>query len=100
MQALLQQAQKMQQNVQEAEREAEAFQAEGSAGGGAVTCVASGKYQLVSVKIKPEAVSSTDVEMLEEMICLAANAALSKVKQNFDDALKKATGGMSIPGLS
>lgn len=100
MQALLQQAQKMQKDMQRAQQEAEAHIAEGSSGGGAVTFVVNGKNEVVSVTIKPEAVDPSDIEMLQDMIRLAANDALNKIRQNTDEKLAQVTGGMSIPGLS
>ena len=98
MQALLQQAQKMQKEMQKAQLEAESFEAEGSAGGGAVRCTVNGKYEVLSVAIKPEAVDPKDVEILQDMVKAAANDALGKVKANFDQKLSKVTGGAGVPG--
>ena len=100
MQALLQQAQKMQKDMQKAQAEAEAFEAEGSVGGGAVKIKVKGTYEMVSVEIKPEVVDPSDVELLQDMIKSAANEALTKVRQNTESKLAKVTGGMNIPGLS
>jgi DNA-binding YbaB/EbfC family protein len=100
MQALLQQAQKMQKDMQRAQQEAEAYIAEGSAGGGAVTFVVNGKNEVVSVAIKPEAFDPSDIELLQDMVRMAANDALNKVRKNTDAKLAQVTGGMSIPGLS
>ncbi|MFM8888832.1 MAG: YbaB/EbfC family nucleoid-associated protein, partial [Solirubrobacterales bacterium] len=49
MNALLQQAQKMQKEMQKAQEEAEAYEVEGSAGGGVVTCKINGKYECLAV---------------------------------------------------
>jgi DNA-binding YbaB/EbfC family protein len=100
MQALLQQAQKMQKDMQRAQQEAEAHIAEGSAGGGAVSFVVNGKNEVVSVTIKREAVDPSDVEMLQDLVRLAANDALNKIRKHTDEKLSQVTGGMSIPGLS
>lgn len=100
MQALLQQAQRMQKDMQKAQVEAEAFEAEGSVGGGAVKIKANGKYEVVSVEIKPEAVDPSGIELLEDMVKSAANDALTKIRQNTESKLSKVTGGMNIPGLS
>jgi DNA-binding YbaB/EbfC family protein len=99
MQGLLQQAQKMQKDMQRAQQEAEAFEAEGSAGGGAVKIKARGTNEILSVTIAPEAVDPSDVEVLQEMILLAANAALAEVRKNSEEKLSKVTGGMKIPGM-
>lgn len=98
MQALLQQAQKMQKEMQKAQVEAEAYEVEGSAGGGAVTCRINGKYECLAVAIKPEAVDPSDVEMLQDLVKAATNDALSKVRSNFDEKLSKVTGGVTAPG--
>lgn len=100
MQALLQQAQKMQKDMQKAQVEAEAFEAEGSVGGGAVKIKVNGKYEVVSVEIKPEAVDPSDIELFQDMVKSAANDALTKIRQNTESKLSKVTGGMNIPGVS
>jgi len=97
MQALLKQAQKMQKDMQQAQQEAEAFEAEGSAGG-AVRVVMNGKYEVVTVKITPEACDPSDVEVLEDMVRVAVNDAVQKVRKNSDEKLSRVTGGMGIPG--
>lgn len=99
MQALLKQAQKMQKDMQQAQIEAEAFEAEGSAGGGAVRVVLNGKYDVVTVKIAPEACDRSDVEMLEDMVRVAVNDAVQKVRKNTDEKLSSVTGGMGMPGM-
>ncbi|MFO0417092.1 MAG: YbaB/EbfC family nucleoid-associated protein [Pseudomonadota bacterium] len=100
IQALMQQAQKMQKEMQRVQAEAELFEAEGSAGGGAVKVTANGKNEILSVVIKPEAVDPADVEVLQDMIRLATNDALGKVRKNTEENLSRVTGGMNIPGLS
>jgi DNA-binding YbaB/EbfC family protein len=99
MQALLQQAQKMQRDMQVAQTQAEAFEAEGSVGGGAVKIKVNGKYEVLAVEIKPEAVDPSGVDILQDMIKAAANEAISKIRSNTDTMLSKVTGGMSVPGL-
>ena len=98
MQALLQQAQKMQKDMQIAQQEAESFVAEGRAGGGAVVCVVNGKNEVMSVAIKPEAI--TDIDLLQDMVRIAANDALNQIRKNTEQKLNQVTGGMNIPGLS
>lgn len=99
MQGLLQQAQKMQKDMQRAQEEAESFEVEGSAGGGAVTFVVNGRHEVLRVSVKPEAVDPNDVELLQDMILAAANDAFSKVRKNTEETLAKVTGGMKMPGL-
>ena len=99
MQGFLQQAQQMQKDLARAQEEAEQFEADGSAGGGAVKVVVNGKNEVVSVSLQPESLEPGNREVLEDMIRLAANAALSKIKQNTQQKVSAVTGGISIPGL-
>jgi DNA-binding YbaB/EbfC family protein len=99
MQGLMKQAQKMQEDLARAQQEAEQFSAEGSAGGGMVKVVVSGKYEIQSVAIARDVVNPDDIEMLQDLIVAASNEALEKVKQNLKAQMTKVTGGMSIPGL-
>lgn len=99
MQALLQQAQKMQRDMQKAQVEAEGFEAEGSVGGGAVKIKVNGKYEVVAVEIKPEAVDPSDIELFQDMVKSAANDALNKVRENTERKLSQVTGGVKLPGM-
>jgi len=99
MQALLKQAQKVQKDMQQAQAQAEVFEAEGSAGGGAVRVVMNGKHDVVSVAIKPEACDPSDVEVLQDMVRLAVNDAAQKIRTNTEEMLSRVTGGMGMPGV-
>ena len=68
MNSMIRQAQKMQQDMLKAQEELEAKTYEAGAGGGVVTATVSGKKELVSVAIDPEAVDPEDVEMLQDLI--------------------------------
>ena len=76
MQQLMRQAQKMQENMTKAQEELDAKEYEATSGGGMVTCKVSGKRELLSLSIKPEAVDPEDVEMLEDMVMAAVNCCL------------------------
>ncbi len=99
MNNMIKQAQKMQQNMLKMQEEIEKEEFEASAGGGAVSVKMSGKKELVSVSIKPEAVDPDDVEMLEDLILTAVNDVLGKVDQANASKMSSITGGMNIPGL-
>ena len=99
MQALLQQAQKMQTDMQKAQAEAEAFEAEGSVGGGAVKIKMNGKYEVLAVEIKPEAVDPSDIELFQDMVKSAVNDALTKIRENTESKLSRVTGGVTLPGM-
>ena len=99
MQQLARQAQKLQQQMTEKQEELEARTYEAASGGGMVTAVVSGKKQLVSLTIKPEAVDPDDVDMLQDMILAAVNEAIRQADEATEKELGKLTGGLSMPGL-
>ncbi|NJD39048.1 MAG: YbaB/EbfC family nucleoid-associated protein [Geobacter sp.] len=96
---IMKQAQMIQQKMAKLQEEAAQKTAEASAGGGAVTVVVSGKNEIRSLVIKPEAVDPNDVEMLQDLITTAVNEALKKVHEEMSSEMSKITGGMNIPGL-
>ena len=99
MQAIMKQAQEMQQKLQEAQAEAETMTEEGSSGGGMVKVVAKGDNSIESIVIDPSVVDPNDIEMLQDLITAAVNAGLQKVQGSVKKRLEGAAGGMSIPGL-
>ena len=94
MQQLMRQAQKMQQMMVQKQEELDAREYEGTAGGGAVACKVSGKRQLLSLTIQPDAVDPDDVEMLQDMILAAVNDALKKGEETREADMNKIGGGM------
>lgn len=99
MNNMLKQAQRMQEQMVKIQEEAEEKTVEASSGGGAVTVTASGKKQIVSVKISPDAVDPDDIETLEDLILAAANEALRQAEEMMTGEMSKVTGSMNIPGL-
>ena len=99
MQALVKQAQKMQQDLAKAQEEAQSLTAEGSSGGGMVKVVVTGKMQIESITINPEVVNKDDIEMLQDLVKAATNDALTRVQESTRAAVGKVTGGMNLPGL-
>ncbi|MBR2471214.1 MAG: YbaB/EbfC family nucleoid-associated protein [Clostridia bacterium] len=99
MNNMIKQAQKMQQDMMKMQEELEQQEVEATAGGGMVTVKVTGKKVITSISIKPEAVDPDDVEMLEDLIMVAVNDALSKVDSETQSQMSKITGGMNIPGL-
>ena len=92
MQALMKQAQKMQEKMQQ---EVAELKVEATVGGGMVTVIMGGNRELMSVRITPEVVESKDVEMLEDLVRAAVNEANRKI----EEALTKKMGGLRVPGL-
>ena len=97
MRNLMKQAQQMQQRLAEAQAKMQEETAEATAGGGMVTAVVNGKHELVTLKIKPEAIDPEDVEMLEDMILGAVNEANRAVAEKMAEGMAKLTGGMGLP---
>ena len=99
MQNLARQAQKLQQQMTKMQEELETREYEASAGGGMVTVKVSGKKELLSIEIKPEAVDPDDVEMLQDLVLAAVNEALRTASDTTEREMSKLTGGLSMPGL-
>ncbi|MGA2184838.1 MAG: YbaB/EbfC family nucleoid-associated protein [Bryobacteraceae bacterium] len=92
MQAMMQQAQKMQQRMQE---EIALIRVEASAGGGMVTVHMDGQKHVTGVKIDPEVAG--DVEMLQDMVMAAFNEAAKKVDDETQSKVGGMLGGMGLP---
>jgi DNA-binding YbaB/EbfC family protein len=97
--AMLAEAQKLQARLQEAQETAKKQIVEGSAGGGMVTVEVTGGLEVKRVKIDPKIVDPKDLGMLEDLIAAALNHALGKAQALQSDAMRSATGGLSIPGM-
>ena len=87
MNALMQQAKKMQEQMQKAQEELENAEIVGKAGGEMVVVTMNGKKEIKSIKLDKTAVDPDDVEMLEDLIMAAIKDAQSKAKQMNKDAL-------------
>ena len=97
---MMKQVQKMQAKMAEMQAQLEQTKVEGSAGGGMVKVVANGKNEIVSITIDPEVVDKNDVDMLQDLIVAAVNAATQKVQELQSEQMSQLTGGMKIPGLN
>ena len=96
---MIKQAQKMQQDMLKMQEELESKEYEATAGGGMVTARVSGKRELVSLTINPEAVDPDDVEMLQDMVVAAVNEAMRKADAETQQNMAKLTGGLNLGGL-
>lgn len=99
MQAMIKQAQKMQEEMAEKQAELEAREYETSAGGGVVNVKINGKKEILSVKIDPEVVDPDDVETLEDLVVAAINEAIKTVESVSAEEMGKITGGIGMPGM-
>ena len=97
---LMKQAQKMQKDMEKMQEDLQQKDVEATAGGGAVTVVASGKKEIKSIVIKPEVVDPEDVDMLQDLVLAAVNEALRKVDDMVNGEMGKITGGLGgLPGM-
>ena len=94
---MIKQAQKMQENMQKMQAELEAKEYSAQAGGGVVSATVTGKRELVSLTIDPEAVDPEDVEMLQDMIVAAVNEAIRSAETDMANNMRQITGGLNLP---
>jgi nucleoid-associated protein EbfC len=102
MNALMKQAQEMQEQMQQMQEDAAKETAEASAGGGVVTVVASASGEIRELRIDPKAIDPEDPELLADLVVAASNEALraarAKVKAKMKAMLPADLGGL-LPGL-
>ena len=94
---MMRQAQKQLAQLQKIQEELETLTVEGTAGGGAVKVTMTGKQIVESVTIAPEA--AEEVELLQDMVLAAVNAASNKAQALAAQKMSVVTGGMNIPGF-
>ena len=105
MQGMIKQAQKMQEQMAEAQAALEEKEYEIKAGGGAVTVKISGKKEIVSLDIQPVKVDPDDIETLSDIIIAGVNEAIKTVENDANAEMSKITGGLGglgggmMPGL-
>ena len=92
MQSLMQQARKMQEQMEKAKQQLEEAELTGSAGGGLVTVTVDGNGAMKGVTIKPEAVDPDDVEMLEDLIIAAYNEAARAAEEMKESVMPAGVG--------
>ena len=100
LQKMLAQAQKMQEEMLQAQERLKDEKVEASAGGGMVKVVATGEGRLAELAIDPDAVDPEDVEMLQDMVLAAVNEALGSAQELASKKLGGITGGLGDLGLN
>jgi len=93
MQQLMKQAQVMQEKMQKQKEELEASVFTATSGGGMIELKMNGKRELVALKIKPEVVDPSDVEMLEDLVVAAVNDANSQIDKQIASNMPNVPGG-------
>ena len=106
LQQLMKQAQKMQQQLADAQAELAETELTGTAGGGLVSVTMLGSGEVTAVKIDPKAVDPDDVETLEDLVLAAFHAAADQVKSVTEEKMGPLTaglgglgGGFGLPGM-
>ena len=99
MNAMIRQAQKMQEQMEQITTELEAKEYTATAGGGAVSATVTGKMEVKNIDIKPEVIDPDDAEMLGDLVAAAVNEALRAAANEKEEKLGAISGGMSLPGI-
>ncbi len=101
MQSMLQQAQKVQEEMERVKKEIKNKTVTEGAGGGMVTVTMNGATEIIKIKISKEIVDPSDIEMLEDLIVAAVNKASQSAQQMAEEEMGKVTGMLpNIPGLN
>jgi len=96
---MMQQIQKLQEDMLKAQEDLGDETIEVSVGGGAIKVVMTGHQVMRSIAIAPEVVDPEDVEMLQDLVLAAVNEAIEKSQGMAAEQLGSLTGGLNLPGL-
>ncbi len=99
MNAMIRQAQKMQEEMEKTQAELEQKEYTINAGGGAVTVVIGGDKVVKNIEISPDIVDPDDIETMQDILVAAVNEAIKTVETANSEAMSKVTGGMNVPGM-
>ena len=94
MSNLMKQAQRMQRQMEEGQKELETKEFTATAGGGAVEVTVNGKKEILKVKLSEEVVDPEDIEMLQDLIVAAVNEAMRQADEASSELMGKMTGGL------
>lgn len=97
MQGLMQQAQKMQKQMEEAQAKLAEIEMTGQSGAGLVSVTMNGKNKVTKITLDPKVVDPQDIEMLEDLIVAALNDAHQKIEAHTAEEMGKMTQGLSLP---
>ena len=96
---IMKQAKKIQEKIASMQAELESRTVEATAGGGMVTVIVNGKFEVLSMKIDKEVINPEDADMLQDLIMAAVNEGIRKAQEMASAEMSKITGGFNIPGL-
>jgi DNA-binding YbaB/EbfC family protein len=95
----MKQAQKLQEKMAKVQEELGAKTVEATSGGGMVTAIINGKFELVAIRIEKDVVNPEDIDMLQDLIVAAVNEGVRKAQEMASAEMAKVTGGMKLPGM-
>ncbi len=99
MNAMIRQAQKLQEDMDALQTELDAREYDVSAGGGAVKVKIKGTLEIQSIEISPEIVDPDDIETLSDLVTAAVNEAINKVNKTNEEEKNKISSQLNIPGV-
>ncbi len=99
MQAMIRQAQKMQEDMAAKQDELNSREYDVSAGGGVVNVKINGKKEILAIDLQPEIVDPDDIETLSDILVAAVNEAIKRVEDTNNEEMNKIAGPMNLPGL-
>ena len=99
MNQMLKQAQKMQEDMTNLQADLEEREYTATSGGGMVEVTVDGKHLIKSIKINPDIIDPDDSEMLEDLVTVAVNEAISNAIKTAEEEMGAITGGLNMPGL-
>lgn len=100
LQGLIKQAMAVKGKIEELKDSLGNERIEAAAGGGMVTVVMTGKFEIDSIKIDPEIIDKDDPEVLETLVTAAVNDAVRKTQELVKSKMTELTGGVDVPGLT
>ena len=99
MNQMLKQAQKMQEDMANLQADLEQREYTATSGGGMIEVTVDGKHLIKNIKINPDAVDKDDTEMLEDLITVAINEAITNATNDANEQMGAITGGLNLPGM-
>ncbi len=99
MNAMIRQAQKMQEDMEALQADLDAREYDISAGGGVIGVKINGKREILNISIEPEVVDPDDIETLSDILVAAVNEAIKRVDETNNTEMQKVTGNINMPGL-
>ena len=99
MNQMLKQAQKMQEDMANLQADLDEREFTATAGGGMISVTVNGKHEVKELKISPDAIDPEEPEMLEDLITVAVNEAISNAIKTSEEEMGAITGGLNMPGM-